>query len=168
MDFNRIYILGTSGAGKTTAANLLSKKLKIPSYDLDDLFWKRKYDVKRNEKERQQLLIKICNKRRWIIEGVYDKWVEEAIKKSDLVLLLDIHPFLLTCRLLKRFFKRRKKEDRGSWRDNIALILYVWRYKHENQAAGYLLHKQLIERNKRKHVHIKTTQQLKNFLNDIH
>ncbi|MEK6903918.1 MAG: AAA family ATPase [Nanoarchaeota archaeon] len=30
MKFNRIYIFGTSGAGKTTIAKILSRKLKIP------------------------------------------------------------------------------------------------------------------------------------------
>jgi len=46
-DLNKIFILGSSGSGKTFLANLLSKKLNIPSYDLDDIFWYKKYTKKR-------------------------------------------------------------------------------------------------------------------------
>ena len=35
----KIILIGTSGSGKTTFGNNLSKILKIPCTDLDDLFW---------------------------------------------------------------------------------------------------------------------------------
>ncbi|MBS3144559.1 AAA family ATPase, partial [Candidatus Woesearchaeota archaeon] len=44
-EFKRIYILGCSGSGKTSVAQELARKLHIQHYDLDDLFWKKKYTI---------------------------------------------------------------------------------------------------------------------------
>ena len=38
---NRFYIIGPEGSGKSTLARIISKKLKIEHYDLDDLVWSR-------------------------------------------------------------------------------------------------------------------------------
>ncbi|BAY82343.1 hypothetical protein NIES267_18220 [Calothrix parasitica NIES-267] len=35
----RICVIGTSGAGKTTLALQVSQKLNIPHFELDSLFW---------------------------------------------------------------------------------------------------------------------------------
>lgn len=37
----KIYIMGPSGAGTTTLGKELSKRLKIPHFDSDDLFWEK-------------------------------------------------------------------------------------------------------------------------------
>jgi adenylate kinase family enzyme len=81
MNYKRIFILGTTGTGKTHLAYLLSKKLKIKKYSLDDVYWKRKYDIKRTEKERDKELKKITKNKRWIIEGIYSHWPKKAAKK---------------------------------------------------------------------------------------
>lgn len=36
---NRILILGPCGAGKSHLADLMGRKLKIPVYHLDSIFW---------------------------------------------------------------------------------------------------------------------------------
>ncbi len=37
-----VAVMGPSGCGKSTIANKLSKELKVPHYDLDDIYWIKK------------------------------------------------------------------------------------------------------------------------------
>ena len=85
---SKIYIIGTSGSGKSFLSRKLSEKLGIQRYDLDDLYYSRKYTVERSPWKREQMLRKIASRKKWIIEGVYGSWIESALKKADLVILL--------------------------------------------------------------------------------
>ena len=76
MKYRRIHILGPSGCGKSYLAHKLHNILRIKTYDLDDLFFKRKYDLGRDEEERNDLLKSICKKKEWIIEGTFWRWIE--------------------------------------------------------------------------------------------
>ena len=122
---NRIYIMGPSGCGKTTLSNKLSKKLKITSYDLDDVFWVKKPIKKRGEKLLKPRLKKLIQKKKWIIEGVFHSWIDSAIEKSDLIVLIDISPRILSWRLFRRYLKRKfKGEPEGDFKDILKLIKY--------------------------------------------
>ncbi len=166
MQKKRIYILGTAGSGKTVLAKEISHAFKIRHYDLDNLFWVRKYDKKRNEKDRKKLLKIICKNKQWVIEGVYASWVDDAIKKSDLVIWLDISRHTITWRIIRRFLKRRQKH-KESWKDLITLIKYVRNYRKKDQPAGYYKHKELIDKHKVDFVHIKTKKELNNFIHEL-
>jgi len=166
MHKNRIWILGTSGSGKTFLAKKLSDDLNIKHYDLDDIFWFRKYDKKRNERDRIKILSKICKTEKWIIEGVFSSWVDKAIKRSDLVIWLDIHPSIMIWRVISRFFKRRR-EHKESFKDLFVLIKYVISYRNKNQSAGYYKHKRLIEKHKVNFICIKNKKELNKFLRRI-
>ena len=87
MKQRKILIFGATNSGKSTLAKILSKKLKIRHYDMDDIFWKRKYDQKRTDKQCEKLLKIKCKKKQWIIEGAYSRWVECAIKSADFIIL---------------------------------------------------------------------------------
>ncbi|HBS46640.1 MAG TPA: hypothetical protein DEA91_23180 [Paenibacillus sp.] len=70
----RIHIIGGSGSGKSYIAELLSDKLHIPHYDLDNIFWdhqSNEYGVKAPEDERDRRLREIIGLDSWIAEGVY-------------------------------------------------------------------------------------------------
>jgi adenylate kinase family enzyme len=168
---NRIHILGTSGSGKTFLSKKLSKIFKIKIYDLDDIFWlrngARKYDTKRNEKERNRLLNQITKRKKWIIEGCYSSWVEESIKNSDLVIWLNPPFHILAFRLISRFFKRKLLGTREGWRDLGLLLKYAKNYHKKGQPAGYYLHKELIEKHKVKMIYIQTSKELNRFLKEI-
>lgn len=166
MPLNRIWILGTSGSGKTFLAKKISNVLRIKHYDLDNIFWLRKYDKKRNEEDRIKKLNKICKTKKWIIEGVFTSWVGNAIKKSDLVIWLDVRPSIMIWRIINRFI-RRKSKHKENLRDLITLIKYVINYRKKDQSAGYYKHKNLIEKHKVRFVCIRNKRELNNFLKEI-
>ena len=161
---NKIYILGTSGSGKSFLAEKLSNYLKIPCYDLDDIFWYKKYTKKRNiEKRREKLKQLIKAKKKWIIEGVYTDWSEQAIKKADLIIWMSTPGHILSWRIFKRYLKRRGEKDE-TLRDCIKLIGYARGYRKHPSSTGYESHKKVIKNHKKEVVVLKSNRQVKKFL----
>ena len=79
----KIHIIGCSGSGKTYLAKALSRKYKIPCFDLDDIQWDNSadsYGVKMPVEKRNALLEQILQNDSWIIEGVYYSWVGQSLK----------------------------------------------------------------------------------------
>jgi len=163
---SKIYIIGTSGSGKSFLSRKLSEKLGIQRYDLDDLYYSRKYTVERSPGKREQMLRKIASRKKWIIEGVYGSWIESALKKADLVILLDIHIARLAWRILMRHIGRMGVE-KETWRDAINLVKYAHRYKHGEHSSGYKSHISLVKKHKLKYVVLKNNRQIALFLEGI-
>lgn len=167
----RIHILGTSGSGKSFLSKKLFEVLKTKVYDLDDIFWvkkgERKYDVRRDGEERNKLLREITRKNKWIIEGCYSSWIEDSIRRSNLVIWLDPPFYILAYRLISRYFKRRLLGSKEGWRDLGLLIKYAKNYHGKEQAAGYHKHKELIEKHKVEFVYIRGKKELNKFLEDF-
>ena len=87
----RIHIIGPTGSGKTHIAGLLSRRLGIPTFDLDDLFWDRSastYGVRATEDVRDRKLADIVAGDAWIIEGVYHRWVGPSFDRAEVILAL--------------------------------------------------------------------------------
>ena len=164
------------GSGKTTLANKLSKKLNINHYELDDIYWKRKYDLKRTNLECEKRLEKISKKKKWIIEGVYSKWIEPGIKESDMVVWLDPPFFKLVYRIIFRKLKRRKRKGFvDKWDDVFLMIKNNYGYvnaKHDNAEDNWgsktrTQQRELIHKHKIKHVFLKNNKEIKDFLKAI-
>ena len=134
LKLSRVHIIGSPASGKTYIAKILSKKLKIRHYDLDNVTFERKYNIKRPAEERARILKKICTKERWITEGVYWKWINEALKKSDIIIWLDFPLTLTTLRIIRRHFVR-KLTGEAKKSDLIPLLKYSLRYKFGKRTA---------------------------------
>ena len=66
----KILVLGSGGSGKTTFALQLGKKLDLPLYHLDALYWKPNRE-KPSEAEWNQKITELLAKDHWIIDGSY-------------------------------------------------------------------------------------------------
>ncbi|MBR6800974.1 MAG: AAA family ATPase [Eubacteriaceae bacterium] len=86
---NRILIIGSPGSGKSTFARALGKKLNIPVYHLDNLYWNAdKTNVERDVFDRS--LTEVLEKESWIIDGNYSRTMEMRLEKADTVFFLDL------------------------------------------------------------------------------
>lgn len=105
----RIHIIGGSGSGKSYIAALLSDKLRIPHYDLDDIFWdhqSNEYGVKASEEERDRRLREIIGFDSWIVEGVFRSWVEPSFAAADKIFVLLTPLSVQEERIWKRYEER--------------------------------------------------------------
>jgi len=169
----KIFILGTVGSGKSTLAKRISNKLKIPTHDLDHIFFAKTFNKKRNEKSRDKKFKELCKKKEWIIEGVYSTWIEYGIKKADLVILLKIPKKVLFWRITKRTLKREKSKKLGkeryqeNFKDYLKLLRATKNYYNKKFTRGYYKHKELINTNKIKFVALKNNKQINEFLKKL-
>lgn len=160
---NRIYVIGIMGSGKTTLADKLSNKEKIKHYSLDDIYHIVKFTKKRSPKEREKKLNSILSKKKWIIEGVHNKWTENIFKTADLVIWLDLNPRFLIWHLFKRAFKR--EDDKAKYEHLRDSMKYAITYRKGSKK--YVWHTTMIEKYKPNLVHIQTKRQLRIFLKDL-
>jgi adenylate kinase family enzyme len=140
----RVIVFGSSGSGKSTLSSKLSQILNINNYDLDTIYWKRKYDLCRNCNDRNKLFKKIVNKKDWIIEGVYTSWTENAVKNCDYVIILNPNKYIVIFRLVKRFiisyFSKNKNRYKSTFRSLFLLIKYAYLYNTNKTTSNYYNH----------------------------
>lgn len=131
MSHNKIRIIWTSGSGKSTLATMLSKKYHILSYDLDDIYFESKYDIKRNKENRKSLISELIQKNSWIIEWVYvSERVNSSFDQADIIIYCYASKISLIFRLLKREVRKWSKVKHILW-----LIRYALNY---NSISGEL------------------------------
>src|SRR2546423_926971 len=98
----KIVIMGSSGAGKTTLAKDLAPILKIKKvYHLDRLFWQRGWKEKTGG-TRIDILQGLVREKQWIIEGNYFSVTELHLNAADTIIFLDTPPLVCLQRIMKR------------------------------------------------------------------
>ncbi|HVT90620.1 MAG TPA: hypothetical protein VHD56_17325 [Tepidisphaeraceae bacterium] len=134
----RIHIIGSTGSGKTHIAGILSRKLSIPAFDLDDLFWDRTsptYGVRAAENVRSLKLMEIVARDEWIIEGVYHQWVGASFDRAEIIVALVPSAWLRDFRIIRRFINRKLgliPSKRESLHDLWQLLRWNHGYDHDN------------------------------------
>ncbi len=106
----RIHIIGGPGSGKSFVASELSRRLGVPAYDLDDLFWDRRaarYGVCANPDERDRRLAAIVAQDGWVIEGVYYGWLAPSFDAADVIVELSPSIWVRHWRVMRRFALRK-------------------------------------------------------------
>lgn len=84
----KINIIGSPGAGKSTFARSLRETTGLPLYYLD-MLWHKPDKTNVTPEEFDALLSEILQKDRWIIDGNYQRTLERRLRECDTVFLLD-------------------------------------------------------------------------------
>ena len=112
----RIYIIGPSGAGKTTLSEHLSNKYNIKSYELDKIVYDDDHgNIKRTDEDIERLFKKILNKKSWIIEDVGRKKFIEGRELADKIYYLKIPKRIVYKRVISRWIKQRLGKERYNY-----------------------------------------------------
>jgi adenylate kinase family enzyme len=99
---NRVVIIGSPAAGKSTLARCLGPILHIKVIHLDRIFWKRGWrEIPRDT--RIDILEKLVQKKQWIIEGTYLSSSEPRLSAADAIIFLDTATLLCFKRIISRY-----------------------------------------------------------------
>lgn len=106
--YNKIYIIGPVGSGKTTLSKILSKKYNIKKYELDKIVWNDENgNVKRCDDEINKLFKKVINSNSWIIEDVGRKKFIDGIMMSDITYYIDLPKITIYKRCIYRWIRQK-------------------------------------------------------------
>lgn len=132
----KISIIGGSGSGKSTLSDILSKELDIPAIHLDAINYKPNW-VQIDKNERDEKILEKANDEKWIIDGNYNKTLQERLEKADLIIWLDYSTFAQLKGVSKRIFKNfnKDKPDIPGCKERLdfTFVKYVWSYNKKKR-----------------------------------
>lgn len=108
---NRILVVGTNGAGKSTFARKLGEVLKIEVVHLDKLFHQDGWQGMSKDKW-LKIVTEIIAKDWWIIDGTYPSTLAIRAKRADTVICFDYPKHIAIYRIVKRYLDYRNKSGK--------------------------------------------------------
>lgn len=88
LKMEKVMIIGSPGAGKSTFARKLRDMTGLPLYYLD-MLWHRSDKTNISREEFDRALKEIVERDRWIIDGNYQRTLEVRMERCDTIFLLD-------------------------------------------------------------------------------
>lgn len=136
----RVMIVGISGAGKSTLGRILSEKLKIPAYHLDNIYHLPGW-IARPDADVQRDFEAIATEEKWVVDGNYRRLSFALQDRAELVIFLDFGRLFALRQVVKRWALHRlgiqKRPDLAEgfteqlpW----SFILWVWNWQRDSRA----------------------------------
>jgi adenylate kinase family enzyme len=102
----RVAIIGPSGAGKTTLALELGKRLGIELVELDRLLWKPGW-VERPLDECERIQEDALTSDGWVVDSASPRGLRSRLHAADTIVFLDVPAILCALRALVRRIRTR-------------------------------------------------------------
>ena len=102
----RVLVIGSPGAGKSTLAREIAARTRLPLHHLDRMHWLPGW-TERDRDEGRAELADILAQDRWIIDGNYGSILAMRLARADTVVWLDYPTHLCLWRVLKRWWHYR-------------------------------------------------------------
>lgn len=98
---NKIAIIGSGGAGKSTLAQALGNILHLPVIHLDALYWHPGW-VPTGESDWDMQMEELVAREQWIIDGNYGRTIDIRLEAADTIIFLDYPTVIPLLRVIKR------------------------------------------------------------------
>ena len=121
----KILVIGSCGAGKSTLAKELSKKLNLPLIVLDQLYWNKNWERTPRDVWRKKVeeLVKGDS---WVIDGNHQNTFDLRFPVCDTVILLDINRFVCFWRIWKRRMLKNRVDQLDNCEEKIDFNFMKW------------------------------------------
>ena len=132
---DRILIIGLQGAGKSTFANKLGKKLNREVIHLDKFYYPNGWVHTETREEWRATVTELANKERWIMDGNYHSTLDIRMPRADVIIFLDFNKLLCLYRIFKRvavikgqpFDKSHGNKEKVTWN----LIMKIVKFRKQ-------------------------------------
>lgn len=136
---NKILVIGSGGAGKSTFAKRLGGNLKLKVIHLDSLYWSPGWVEMPKDKWRA-IVEELVKGESWIIDGNYGGTLDIRLAACDGVIFLDVPRWICMGRVLKRvaLYRKRRGPDMAAGcpeKVNLEFIKYIWDYPRTRKPA---------------------------------
>ena len=164
----RIMIIGCGGSGKSTLARQLGEKTGLPVVHLDKLFWRPGW-VNLTREEFDVVHNAAIEEKKWILDGNFDRTMEQRIRRCDTVVYLDFSRIACLCGVMKRILTTygKVRPDMGDGcpeRFDLEFLQWVWNFNKNKREKNY----RLLEQYGDKRIYIlKNRKQVKEFLESL-
>lgn len=100
----KVAIIGSCGAGKSTLAVNLGKELDLPVIHLDSYYWQSGWQ-ETDAQAWRQIQQELINGKSWIIDGNYGNTLDIRLAAADTIIWLDFNRYLCLWRVFQRYLK---------------------------------------------------------------
>lgn len=164
----RVMIIGCGGAGKSTLARQLGEVTGLPVVHLDKLFWKSGW-VESSKAEIDEKIRQAAACPRWIMDGNYNRTLEQRLERADTVIYLDFPRMVCLWGVFKRLLtnlgKVRPDMPEGCpEKVDLEFLRWIWNFNKDKRPQ----YKAMLEKHPEKQVYIlKNRRQVRRFLREI-
>jgi adenylate kinase family enzyme len=128
----KILIIGSGGAGKSTFARELAQRLQLEVIHLDTYYWKAGW-TEPPTNEWRQTIETFLQRDSWVMDGNYGKTLDLRLPAADTIIFLDMPRIICLWRIVKRRFQYAGKTRPDRPTDcheqlNWEFVHYVWGY----------------------------------------
>jgi adenylate kinase family enzyme len=129
----KVLIIGIVASGKTTLAKRLSRTIKIPWYEFDDIVHHQTKTgrYKRTVDEQIEVIKDIDNNGVWIFEGTDRPSYHCLFEMADTIIFLDTPLWKRKVRILTRFLKQNLGIEKCSYKPNMDMLKMMFRWTRE-------------------------------------
>ena len=129
----KVLVIGSGGAGKSTLAVRLGELLGLPVIHLDTLYWKPGWEAMPQD-DWKRIVAELVQRDRWVMDGNYGGTMDERLKACDTVIFLAYPRLICLYRALKRVatYRGRTRPDLNpgcpEQLPSLEFLNWIWSY----------------------------------------
>ena len=132
----RVAVIGCGGAGKSTLARELGRRLDLPVLHLDEHYWRPGWQ-RAGPAVWRQIQLRLVAGDAWIIDGNYLSTLELRLGAADTVVFLDVSRWRCVWRATRRVLIGRGRANTAAGcperlgRRHLSFLSYIWSFKRD-------------------------------------
>lgn len=161
----RVMIIGSGGAGKSTAAIALHKITGLPLIHLDHHYWNPGWTETPKE-EWEKKIISLCEEEEWIMDGNYGGTMDYRLEAADTILFLYLPRLVCLQGALKRRILVRRVDEIPGCPEKLDFEFFKWIWNYNKTRVPGIMKKLEDLENKKIYI-IRSRKQLRTLLAEI-